>query len=138
MRSNGQPRRPAYQALIKERAQYGAYYLQDDPLRDPPPAQLAAMDQDDPDVQLRVAFNLESSAATDEHAYQAALAIYRKVRNERDYGFRFVLGRDALNGTNGVTKDLKVAEYWLQMAAYGGSKPAQKLLDQIRDHQPAH
>ncbi len=126
----------AYQALIMERTQYGAYYLQDDPLRDPSPAQLAAMDQDDPDVQLREAFNLESSAATDEHAYQSALAIYRKVRNERDYGFRYVLGRDALNGTNGVPKDLNVAKYWLQMAAYGGSKPAQQLLDQIQNHPP--
>jgi hypothetical protein len=27
-----------------------------------------------------------------------------------------------------------VAEYWLKMAASGGSKPAQKLLDQIQDH----
>lgn len=124
----------AYHALIKERTQYGAYYVQDDPLRDPSSEALAAMDQDDPDVQLREAFNLESSAVTDEHAYQNALAIYRKVRNERDYAFRFVLGRDALNGTNGATKDLKVAEYWLNMAANGGSKPAQQLLDQIRGH----
>lgn len=121
----------AYEALLEERAQYGAYYVQDDPLRDPSPTALAAMDQDDPDVQLREAFNLERSASTDEHAYQTALAIYRKVRNERDYGFRFVLGRDALNGMNGVPKDRDVAEYWLKMAAYGGSKPAQQLLDKI-------
>ena len=57
--------------------------------------------------------------------------MYRKVRNERDYGFRFVLGRDALNGMNGVQKDSAVAEYWLKMAAYGGSKPARELLDQL-------
>ena len=124
----------AYQALIETRARYGGYYVQDDPLRNPTPAALAAMDQDDPDVQLREAFNLERTAATDEHAYQDALAIYRKVRNERDYGFRFVLGRDALYGTNGVPKDRNVAEYWLKMAAYGGSKPAQQLLDQIGNH----
>jgi TPR repeat protein len=123
----------AYQALLNERAQFGAYYVHDDPLRDPSPAALAAMDQDDPDVQLREAFNLERSAATDEHAYQSALAIYRKVRNERDYGFRFVLGRDALYGTNGVQKDRTVAEYWLKMAAYGGSKQSQQLLDQIEN-----
>jgi TPR repeat protein len=124
----------AYQALIKERTQYGAYYVQDDPLRDPSAEALAAMDQDDPDVQLREAFNMEKGAVNDEQAYQNALAIYRKVRNERDFGFRFVLGRDALNGTNGVPKDAKVAEYWLKMAAYGGSKQAQQLLDQIEDH----
>lgn len=124
----------AYQALLNERIQFGAYYVQDDPLRDPSPAALAAMDQDDPDVQLREAFNIENSAASDERAYEAALAIYRKVRNERDYGFRFVLGRDALYGRNGVPKDLNVAEYWLKMAAYGGSKPAQQLLDKIEDH----
>lgn len=123
----------AYLALLKERAQYGAYYVQDDPLRDPSPKALAAMDQDDPDVRLREAFNLEGSAAADEHDYQRVLAIYRTVRNERDYGFRFVLGRDALNGTNGVPKDRSVAEYWLKMAAYGGSKPAQQLLDRIEN-----
>jgi TPR repeat protein len=121
----------AYQTLLKTRAKYGAYYVQDDPLRDPLPAMLAAMDQDDPDVQLREVFNLERAAATDGHVYQTVLAIYRKVRNERDYGFRFVLGRDALNGTKRVPKDPKAAEYWLKMAAYGGSKPAQQLLDQI-------
>jgi TPR repeat protein len=121
----------AYQTLLKTRAKYGAYYVQDDPLRDPSPAMLAVMDQDDPDVQLREAFNLENAAATDERVYQTVLAIYRKVRNERDYGFRFVLGRDALNGRNGVPKDPKVAAYWLKMSAYGGSKPAQQLLDRI-------
>jgi TPR repeat protein len=122
----------AYQELINSRIKYGAYYVQDDPLRDPSSAALAAMDQDDPDVQLREAFNMENAAANDEQAYQNALAIYRKVRNERDYGFRFVLGRDALYGMNGVAKDAKVAEYWLKMAAYGGSKQAQQLLDQIK------
>jgi len=124
----------AYRALLNERAQFGAYYVQDDSLRDPSPQALAAMDQDDPDVQLREAFNFERSAATNEHAYQTVLAIYRKVRDERDYGFRLVLGRDALYGTNGVAKDRNVAEYWLKMAAYGGSKPAQQLLDQIENH----
>ena len=124
----------AYQALIKERTQYGAYYVDDDPLRDPSVEALAAMDQDDPDVQLREAFNMEKAAVNDEQSYQNALAIYRKVRNERDFGFRFVLGRDALYGTNGVPKDAKVAEYWLKMAAYGGSKQAQRLLDQIESH----
>jgi TPR repeat protein len=127
----------AYQALLKERTQYGAFYVQDDPLRSPSAEALAAMDQDDPDVQLREAFNLESSAARDERVYQSALAVYRKVRDERDFGFRFVLGRDALNGTNGVPKNRNVAEYWLKMAAYGGSKPAQRLLDQIQDQPPA-
>jgi TPR repeat protein len=127
----------AYQALIKERTQYGAYYVDDDPLRDPSVEALATMDQDDPDVQLREAFNMEKAAVNDEQAYQNALAIYRKVRNERDYGFRFALGRDALYGTNGVSKDAKVAEYWLKMAAYGGSKQAQQLLDQVEDHAAA-
>ena len=95
------------------------------------------MDQGDPDVQLREAFNLEISAVSSGPAYQAALGIYRKVRDERDYGFRFVLGRYALYGTNGVPKDRKVAEYWLNMAAYGGSKQARQLLDQIQAHSPS-
>jgi TPR repeat protein len=121
-----------YQSLINTRARSGAYYAQDDPLRNPTPAALAGMDQDDPDVQLREAFNLETLAASDEHAYQSAIAIYRKVRDHRDTDFRFVLGRYALNGANGVPQNRAVAEYWLNEAARSGSQQAQQLLDQIR------
>jgi TPR repeat protein len=121
----------AYEALIKTRAQFGAYYVQDDPLRTPSPIALAAMDQDDPDVQLREAFNLEKVAANDETTYRRVLAMYRKVRDHRDYDFRFVLGRYALNGTNGIPKNRGVAKYWLLEAAKSGSKPAKELLDEV-------
>jgi TPR repeat protein len=124
----------AYQELIKTRSEYGAYYVQDDPLRDPSPAALEAMDQDDPDVQLREAFGMERLAVNDEVAYQNALAIYRKVRDHRDFDFRFVLGRYALNGTNGSPQNRAVAEYWLNEAARSGSQQAQQLLNQIRAH----
>jgi hypothetical protein len=119
----------AYQELIKTRSEYGAYYVQDDPLRDPSPAALEAMDQDDPDVQLREAFGMERLAVNDEVAYQNALAIYRKVRDHRDFDFRFVLGRYALNGTNGSPQNRAVVEYWLNEAARSGSQQAQQLLN---------
>lgn len=122
----------AYETLLKTRAEYGAYYVQDDPLRNPSPAELAAMDQDDPDVQLREAFNLEKDAALDPETYQRVLAMYRTVRDQRDTQARFVLGRYALYGTNGVPKNLTAAKYWLVEAIRSGSKPAQELLDEIQ------
>lgn len=121
----------AYDALIETRSQYGAYYVQDDPLRDPSPAALAAMDQDDPDVQLREAFNLEKAVVRDEQTYQHVLAIYRRVRDHRDTDVRLVLGRYALYGANGVPRNLDVAEYWLREAVRSGSRPARELLATI-------
>jgi len=121
----------AYQALIKTHAQYGAYYVHDDPLRDPDETALAAMDQDDPDVQLREAFNLEKTAANDEQTYQQVLAIYREVRDHHDTDARFVLGRYALYGKNGVPQNVGVAEYCLHEAVRSGSKPAQVLLSTV-------
>jgi len=121
----------AYQQLLETRVRYGAYYTQDDPLQNPSASNLKAMDQDDPDVQIREAFNLEKLALSDETTYQHVLAIYRDVRDHRDSAPRFVLGRYALNGANGVPKDRSVAEYWLHEAVRSGSKPAQKLLDSL-------
>jgi len=126
----------AYESLIETRARFGAYYPADDSLRNPSQSALAAMPQDDPDVQLREAFSLEQSAVSDEKAYQRVLAIYRTVRNHRDTDARFVLGRYALYGTNGVPKNRGVAEYWLQEAVRSGSKPAQELLTAIAKHPP--
>lgn len=127
----------AYDALIGTRARYGAYYVQDDPMRDPSAPALAAMDQDDPDVQLRAAFNLERAAAQNEQTYQQVLAIYRKVRDHRDTDARFVLGWYALHGLNDIPKNLSVAEYWLGEAVRSGSKPAQELLTTMHTH-PQH
>jgi uncharacterized protein len=121
----------AYQSLVAARSRFGAYYAADDPLRDPAPEALAAMAQDDPDVQLREAFSLEKSAIHDEETYERVLSIYRNVRDHRDSEVRFVLGRYALNGANGVPKNRGVAEYWLREAIRSGSKPAQQLLDEI-------
>lgn len=121
----------AYQSLIETRARYGAYYAQDDPLRSPSPAELAAMDQDDPDVQLREAFDLEKNVAFSEPDYERVLAMYRRVRDQSDTQARFVLGQYALNGTNGVPKNLGVAKYWLREAARSGSKPAEQLLAEV-------
>jgi TPR repeat protein len=124
----------AYQKLVKTHEEFGAYYVEDDPLRDPAPEVLAEMDQDDPDVQLREAFNLEKTAANDELLYEKVLAIYRKVRDHAPYDFQLVLGRYALSGANGVPKSHAVADYWLSEAVRSGSPRAQQMLDQIRAH----
>jgi TPR repeat protein len=121
----------AYRALVDARQRYGAFYVADDLMRDPSPSELKAMDQEDPDVQLRQAFAMESAAATNSNAYERVIDFYRTVRNHRDSDCRFVLGRYALLGTNGVPKDRKVAAYWLREAINSGSKPAQALLDRI-------
>ncbi len=126
----------SYHGLLKTHALNGAYYVQDDPLRNPSPAALAAMDQDDPDVQLREAFSMEHAAAQDSVLYQRVIATYRTVRDHSDYDFRFVLGRYALYGKNGVPQNRAVAEYWLNEAARSGSLRAQQLLDEIRSHPP--
>jgi len=93
------------------------------------------MDQDDPDVRLRQAFNLEKAAASDEQIYERALATYQDVRDHADTDPRYVLGRYALYGTNGVPKNIGVARYWLWEAVRSGSKPAQQLLDEIGEQQ---
>lgn len=123
----------AYRALVDARQRYGAFYTADDPLRAPPAGALEAMDQEDPDVQLRLAFDLEEAAATDPGTYKRVIDLYREVRNRRDSQCRFVLGRYALRGANGVPQDRKVAIYWLREAIKSGSQPAQALLDRIKE-----
>jgi TPR repeat protein len=41
---------------------------------------------------------------------------------------RLVLGRDYLNGTDGLPKNTDLARYWLNEAAGRGSQPAKDLL----------
>jgi TPR repeat protein len=117
-----------FNSLVQTRVTDGAYYSPDDPLRNATPAALAAMPKDDPDVQLRRAFALEKAAKTDDRAYREAMDIYRTVRDRREMDVRFILGRDYLNGTHGVPKNLALARVWLSEAASRGSKPAQALL----------
>lgn len=117
-----------YQSLVDTRKRDGAYYPPDDPLRDPTRAALAAMPQDDPDVQLRIAFTLEKSATTDEAAYRRVLDIYRTVRDRSKIDIRFVLGRNLLTGANGLPENQSEARAWLNEAAEGGSQPAKALL----------
>jgi TPR repeat protein len=117
-----------YQSLVDTRRRNGAYYPPDDPLRDPTAAVLAAMPQDDPDVQLRTAFALEKTAATDETAYRRALDIYRTVRDRREIDIRFVLGCNLLTGANGLPRNQAEARVWLRVAAERGSQPAKALL----------
>lgn len=114
----------AYEALVQTRTGDGAYYPFDDPLRAPSVAKLSEMPQDDPDVQVRRAFALEERAKTDTETYRQAMDLYRTVRDRREMDIRFVLGRDSLNGVNGMPQNAMIARRWLQEAADRGSKPA--------------
>jgi TPR repeat protein len=126
----------AYDALVKTRLHDGAYYPFDDPLRSLTLSAIAAMPQDDPDVQLRPAFSLEAAAKTDDRAYRKAMDFYRTVRDRREIDIRFVLGRSALNGTGGIAKNPAAAQYWLQIAGDRGSDPAKKLLANLASRSP--
>lgn len=121
----------AYESLVQTRMRAGAYYPKDDPLRNPSAAALAAMPQDDPDVQLRRAFTLEKAGQTDEAVYERVIGIYRTVYERREMDIRFVLGRNLLNGTNGFPKDNETGEAWVREAAKRGSKPAQDFLARL-------
>ena len=90
-----------YHSLVETRIRDGAYYPPADPLRGATPAALAAMEKDDPDIQLRRAFALEKAAQTNDEAYKEAMDLYRTVRDRREMDVRFILGRNYLNGTNG-------------------------------------
>lgn len=126
----------AYDALVQTRSYDGAYYTFDDPLRTLKPSAIEAMPQDDPDVQLRRAFSLELAAKTNARAYREAMDLYRTVRDRREIDIRFVLGRNALNGTGGIPKNPSDARFWLQMAADRGSQPAKKLLNTLASQSP--
>ena len=117
-----------YNSLVETRLRDGAYYPPDDPLRNATPTALAAMPKNDPDVQLRRAFSLEKAAQTNDEAYQQAMDLYRTIRDRREMDVRFILGRDYLNGANGLPSNLALARVWLTEAANRGSKPAQALL----------
>jgi TPR repeat protein len=125
-----------YASLVQTRASDGAYYSPDDPLRNPTLAEIAAMPKDDPDVQLRRAFALEKVAQTNNDAYREALDLYRTVRDRREMDIRFALGRDYLNGTNGLPRNLDLARYWFDEAAGFGSQPAKTLLGTLASAQP--
>lgn len=126
----------AYGALVQTRSNYGAYYAPDDPLRNPTPEVLAGMPKDDPDVQLRRAFTLEKAAQTDDNAYREAMDLYRTIRDRREMDVRFALGRNYLNGTNGLPKNLALARYWFDEAASLRSQPAKALLASLTKAQP--
>jgi len=110
------------EGLLQTRAHDGAYYSFDDPLRDPNVTELEAMPDDDPDVQLRRAFALESSKQPED--YERALRLYRIAHDRRWMDVKVVLGRDYLYGAHGVAKDARLSKYWLTRAAEAGSKPA--------------
>jgi len=114
-----------FDGLMATRERDGAYYSASDPLREPSDTKLKAMAEDDPDVQLRRAFALESSGQPEDYA--KAMSLYRRVRDRRKVDVRLLLWRESSEGKDGVTKDPEAATFWLKQAAFEGS-PAAKLL----------
>ncbi len=117
-----------FDGLVQTKVRTGAYYPSDDPLRDITTAQLAAMPNDDPDVQLRRAYALEKSSSPG--AYEQALQLYRIARDRWRMDIKVVLGRNYLLGNNGVQKDARLAKYWLTQAIEASSHPAALYLAQ--------
>jgi len=111
-----------FEGLIRTRVHDGAYYPFDDPLREPSVAELKALPDDDPDVQLRRAFALEASKLPGD--YEQTIRLYRIARDRRGMDVKVALGRDYLYGIHGVAKDARLSRYWLNRAAEAGSKPA--------------
>lgn len=66
--------------------------------------------------------------------YAQAIAGARSQITLATIDFRFVLGRNALEGRGGIPKNPSVARFWLQVAADRGSKPAQNLLNTLASH----
>lgn len=111
-----------FDGLVQTRTLDGAYYPASDPLREPTAAALRAMADDDPDVQLRRAFELEKDSQPE--SYEQAIKLYRIARDRREMDVKVVLGRDHMYGTHGVPKDAWLAQHWLLHAANAGSRPA--------------
>ena len=61
---------------------------------------------------------------------------YRTVRDRREMDIRFALGRNYLNGTNGLPRNLDLARYWFDEAAGLGSQPTKTVLATLANAQP--
>lgn len=115
-----------YEDLVQTRERDGAYYRIGDPLREPTAEALAAMPQDDPDVEVRRAFALE--AAHQPGTYEEALGLYRKVWDTSWMAAMAVLGRKYMTGADGVQANPVLAWRWLERSVAEGYKPAALLL----------
>ncbi len=104
-----------YEGLVETREKDGAYYSAGDPLREPSLSELAAMPQDDPDVQLREAFALGMQGGAEN--YVRAMQLYRTVRDRREIAIKMVLSHDYQQGTNGVSKNERLSKYWMDSAS---------------------
>ncbi len=124
-----------FEGLVLTRQQSGAYYPANDPLNRPSATQLAAMPQNDPDVQLRRAFTLESSNSGS--GYEEAMLLYKTVRDRRKMDVRVRLGIEYLNGSDGMARDAAIARFWFEIAAREGSKEASVLLSEMGVPVPA-
>lgn len=122
----------AYIALEQTRAETGAYYEQNDPLRMPDFSLLqhSLEKYTDPDEQLRVAFHFESNAS-DPAAFAQALHLYRIVRDQRVSSVRLKIGTQYLLGLNGFPKNAAIASKWYSFAANAGSVEACRHLAEL-------
>ena len=114
-----------FEGLVQTRLRDGAYYSAGDPLREPAAEVLAAMPAEDPDVQLRQAFALEQSHVPAD--YTRAMDLYRRVRDRRGIDIKLLLAKQYRDGSNGVSRDERLARYW-QTSAERGPEAARAIL----------
>jgi TPR repeat protein len=109
--------------LMKARAEAGAYYMQDDPLRTATAAELepraAALD---PEAQFRLGRRLEEQATPE--ALERAIGLYRTLWSSSSVEVRLAWGRETMRGLYGVQRDDASALQWLTDAANRGSHEA--------------
>jgi TPR repeat protein len=118
--------------LQATRAQSGAYYRDDDPLRSPDIATLKKQlaHHDDPNQLLRLAF-YEESRVSKAKPKPDAMDLYRRIRNERFTLVRLGIGNQYLQGKNGFPQSATLAAGWFSTASEAGSSEARTHLKAI-------
>ena len=126
----------AYTLLLQSRADSGAYYPQDDPLRTAGAAELEPrVKEQDPEAQLRLGTVFE--AENTPGSLTRAIGLYRQIWATAGQEVRLTWGRklmegEAANGSIGsVARDDVGAQKWLWDAANAGSHAACLLLSKI-------
>ena len=116
-----------YALLLKARAESGAFYPQNDPLRTATIAELEPrVAADDPEAEIRLGRLLEQQKTT--ASLERAIQLYHELWLHSGEKVRLLLGTDLMQGTNGFSVDNKGAEKWLWDAADYGSHHACLLL----------
>ena len=112
-----------YKVMLKTRAESGAFYPQDDPLRTATAEALESLAGGlDPEAQFRLGTLLEQQGSADSLA--RAIELYRTLWATSGREVRLTWGRLLMHGAQGADRDDVGAEKWLWDAANAGSHEA--------------